>query len=862
MGKHITRLIGYLWMVVLFSSSCANKKDIVDTEQPPVVEQQGTGLVNLSVPFIYWDKEITLQFDLSKGNAALKGSSADLYLHAGLVPVNGGNWQHVATDWSKNDHAYKLKFVSSGVYTFTFTPSKFFNLSNADEFGQMALLVRNADGSLVQRNQNNSDLFLPLVASNAQAIRFVSPTLQPTNPMTTDRLYTVGENLKLKVQATQSGKISIWDNGLQIAASDAVQSLEKSLSLASNGMHDLEARLETGGKVATTKIAVFVQAKPAIAALPGGVNPNGTTINKEKGQVSFALTAPLKNSVYLLGDFNGYKASPAYAMSQTPDGKTWWITVSDLDFSKKFTYQFLVDGQLYIADPYAELILDPQNDPALGLASAVLPAYPAAAHGIVGVLDLSAKTYAWKNSSFTRPAQADLVIYELLVRDFIKQHQYTTLKDSLSYLKRLGVNAVELMPVQESEGNSTWGYNPSFHRALDKYYGLKNDLKAYVDACHENGIAVILDVVFNHAFGQSPLVQLYFEQGNVASNSPWFNTVAKHPFNVGFDFNHESSYTQTFVKDVLTYWMQEYKIDGFRFDLSKGFTQKNSGTSESDLAAWNAYDPSRVAILKQYQQHIRSIDPSCYIILEHLGGDQEEMELAQSGMLLWNNMNHVFNEAAMGWNANNGSDLGRLFASSHGMAQPSFVSYMESHDEQRLLFKCLNYGNSSGSYNIKNLGTALKRMEQAAVFLLASPGPKMIWQFGEYGYDVSIDENGRTGEKPLLWSYLQQDDRNKLFETYAKLTRFKTKNSIFRNGAIVTASMKDAVKYFVVEKDGQQVGVLGNFGVESVDFVLPQAFQGTWVDNFTGKELNWSNQSKLSLLPGQYQLMSKTKLNK
>ncbi len=861
MGKHITRLIGYLWMIVLLSS-CANKKDIVDIEQPPVNEQQEAGLVNLSSPFLFWDREVTLQFDLSKGNAALKGSSADLYLHAGLISVNGGNWQHVVTDWSKNDNAYKLKFIASGLYSFTLTPSKFFNLSNADRFGQLAFLVRNGDGSLVQRNQNNSDLFIPLVASNTQAIRFVSPTLQPTNPLSTEKMYTVGENLKLKVQATQSGKIGIWDNGLQISVSSGAQSLEKSFSLESGGLHELEARLETGGKVATTKIELFVQAKPAIAALPGGVNPNGTTINKEKGQVSFALTAPLKNSVYLLGDFNGYKASPAYAMSQTPDGKTWWITVSNLDFSKKYTYQFLVDGQLYIADPYAELILDPQNDPALDLASTVLPAYPAAAHGIVGVLDLPAKPYSWKNSSFTKPAQGDLVIYELLVRDFVKQHQYTVLKDSLTYLKRLGVNAVELMPIQESEGNSTWGYNPSFHRALDKYYGSKNDLKAYVDACHENGIAVILDVVFNHAFGQSPLVQLYMEQGNVAANNPWFNTVAKHPFNVGFDFNHESSYTQTFVKDALSYWMQEYKIDGFRFDLSKGFTQKNSGTLETDLSAWNTYDASRVAILKQYQQHIRSIDPSCYIILEHLGGDQEEIELAQSGMMLWNNMNAVFNEAAMGWNANNGSDLSRLFASSHGMAQPSFVSYMESHDEQRLLFKCLNYGNAAGSYNIKNLGTALKRMELAALFLLASPGPKMIWQFGEYGYDVSIEENGRTGEKPLLWNYLQQDERRQLFETYAKLTRFKTRNNIFQNGNIVAAAVKDAVKYFLLEKDGQQVGVLGNFGVESAEFVLPQALQGLWVDNFTGKELSWSAQTKLSLLPGQYQLISKTKLNK
>ena len=861
MGKHITRLIGYLWMVIL-SSSCANKKDIVDTEQPPVAEQQGDGLVNLSSPFLFWDREITLKFDLAKGNSALKGSSADLYLHAGLIPVTGGNWQHVATDWSKNDNAYKLKFIAAGAYSFTFTPNKFFNLGNAESFGQLAFLVRNGDGSLIQRNQNNSDLFLPLVSSNAQAIRFVSPTLQPTDPMTTEQIYTVGENLKLNVQATQTGKISIWHNGQQIAASDAAQSLEKSVSLQSDGLHEIEARLETGGKLATTKIAVFVQAKPSIAALPLGVNPNGTTVDKEKGQVSFALTAPLKNSVYLLGDFNGYKALPAYAMSQTPDGKTWWITLSNLDFAKKYTYQFVVDGQLYIADPYAELILDPQNDGALGLTASAVPAYPAAAQGIIGVLDLTAKTYPWKITSFNKPAQGDLVIYELLVRDFIKQHRYTTLKDSIAYLKRLGVNAVELMPVQESEGNSTWGYNPSFHRALDKYYGLKNELKAYVDACHENGIAVILDVVFNHAFGQSPLVQLYFERGNVASNSPWFNTVPKHPFNVGFDFNHESSYTQTFVKDVLTYWMQEYKIDGFRFDLSKGFTQKNSGTSENDLSAWNAYDASRIAILKQYQQHIRGIDPSCYIILEHLGGDQEEAELAQSGMLLWNNMNHVFNEAAMGWNANNGSDLGRLFASSHGMKQPSFVSYMESHDEQRLLFKCLNYGNSSGSYNIKNLSTALKRMEQAAVFLLASPGPKMIWQFGEYGYDVSIDENGRTGEKPFLWSYLQQNDRKMLFDTYAKLIRFKTKNSLFQDGKIVASEMRDAIKYFVLEKGGQQVGVLGNFGVETAELVLPQVLQGQWVDNFTGKELNWSNQSTVHLVPGQYQLISKIKLNK
>jgi hypothetical protein len=297
MGKHISRLIGYLWVIVLLSS-CANKKDIVDVEQPPVIEQQRSGLLNLSAPFIYWDQEITLQFDLSKGNAALKGSTTDLYLHAGLIPVNGGSWQHVATDWSKMTMLINLNLFLL-VYIHSHLPSKFFNLTNGGEFGQMALLVRNGDGSLVQRNKNNSDLFLPLVTSNTQAIRFVSPTLQPTDPLTLEQMYTVGDNLKLKVQATQSGKISIWDNGLLLAESSAVPSLEKSLSLQSNGLHELEARLEAGGKIYFSKAQLFVQSKPTIAALPIGINQTEQPINREKGEVSFALTAPLKTSVCL-----------------------------------------------------------------------------------------------------------------------------------------------------------------------------------------------------------------------------------------------------------------------------------------------------------------------------------------------------------------------------------------------------------------------------------------------------------------------------------------------------------------------------------------------------------------------------------
>ncbi|NOZ04318.1 MAG: hypothetical protein GXO92_06915 [FCB group bacterium] len=101
------------------------------------------------------------------------------------------------------------------------------------------------------------------------------------------------------------------------------------------------------------------------------------------------------------------------------------------------------------------------------------------------------------------------MIYELLVRDFIDRHDYQTLIDTLDYLEKLGINAIELMPINEFEGNSSWGYNPSFYFAPDKYYGTRQDLKLFIDECHRRGIAVIMDIVLNHTYGQSPLVSGY-----------------------------------------------------------------------------------------------------------------------------------------------------------------------------------------------------------------------------------------------------------------------------------------------------------------------------------------------------------------
>lgn len=101
-------------------------------------------------------------------------------------------------------------------------------------------------------------------------------------------------------------------------------------------------------------------------------------------------------------------------------------------------------------------------------------------------------------------------------------------------------------------------------------------IKEFIDSAHAKGIAVIMDMVLNHVFGSSPLAQMYWDSkaSAPAANNPWLNTVAKHPFNVGNDFNHESPATKQLVSNVVKHWLTQYHIDGFRWDLSKGFTQK------------------------------------------------------------------------------------------------------------------------------------------------------------------------------------------------------------------------------------------------------------------------------------------------
>jgi pullulanase/glycogen debranching enzyme len=149
---------------------------------------------------------------------------------------------------------------------------------------------------------------------------------------------------------------------------------------------------------------------------------------------------------------------------------------------------------------------------------------------------------------------------------------------------------------------------------------------------YKRAIAVVLDMVLNHAFGQSPMVQMYLEVANNRSvaYSLWFNIIPTHLFNVGYDLNHESVATETYSKNVLKYWQLEFKIDGFRFDLSKGFAQTNN---LNNVNVWIAHDASTIAIWKDYYNAIKQQDSTFFTILEHFADNIEEKELSDFGLM-------------------------------------------------------------------------------------------------------------------------------------------------------------------------------------------------------------------------------------
>ncbi len=792
-------------------------------------------------------KPVTLTFDSSK-EPRLGLFTGELYAHTGVIVEGKTDWQHVVGDWANNGNQPKLTHRGGGLYELTLSPdiNSFYSVLPAEKVVKMAFVFRSANWNSDKMQTN--DLFV-----NVYEEGLVVSVTAPAGGAMID----VGASFAVTATASQDAALKLLA-GDQLLTQSAGKNITHQHSIAVSGWHWIIAEAVTAEKSVRDSVRIFVKEPVTQASKPAayrkGINYTGET------SAALVLWAPQKENVFVLGDFNNWQVENAWQMKK--DGDWFWLEVNGLTRGQSYVFQYLIDGQIRIADPYTERTSAPDDQYIPPSVYPGLVAYPAGkAEGIASVLQPGQAPYAWEVTSFTPPSKDKLVIYELLIRDFTAEHSYRSVVARLDYLKELGINVLELMPVNEFEGNLSWGYNPSFYFAPDKYYGPAEELKKLVDEAHKRGIAVVIDMVLNHSYGQCPFVQLYLDRAawKPTADNPWYNV--QHNFSNpdaqwGYDFNHESIHTRELIDSINSFWMQEYKIDGFRFDFTKGFSNTPYGPSD-----WgSAYDAARIANLKRMAGEIWRRNPHALVIFEHLSDNSEEKELADHGILLWGNQHHAYSEAAKG----NGADLAWGFYRNRGWEHPHLVTYMESHDEERIVWNCKTEGKTEGSYNIRLLPTALDRVELASLFLLPLPGPKMIWQFGELGYDYSINtcENPsqvrpdcRLAPKPILWNYFTQANRLDLYRMMGRLNYLKTHYDEFSAGATFAANLAGEVKWYRLGSGGQGVVVAGNFATSARTLSLDFPVAGTWYDYFGGTTLEVTAPvQNLTLAPGEFRL--------
>ena len=820
-------------------------------------------IVTSTPAFVTESGSVTVVFDASLGNKGLSGFSGEIYAHTGVITnlsTSNTDWKYVKAGWSENIADCKLTPLGNNKWQLYISPDirTYYGITNASEQVQkLAFVFRNSDGSKTGKDVGDADIFLNVYQPGLN--------VSLNTPSTEVSLVSLSSAVSIAATASQPATMKLFIDQAQIGNTQTnVSSIITNYTFNSEGNHYIIAEASNGSE--TVRDSAWVCVRPATvptATRPASIHDG---INYISGtEVTLSLFAKGKSFIYLLGDFNDWKPDNRYQMNK--DGDYFWIKLTGLTPGKEYGFQYYADGSILCADPYSEKILDPWNDKYINEKYDVYPnlmSYPTGkTESVISVLQTSKPEYSWNTTSFIPPAPGNLIIYELHFRDFTTEGTVNAAYGKLDYLQHIGINAIELMPIQEFDGNDSWGYNPNFWFAPDKAYGTSDDYKRFIDECHRRGIAVILDVVFNQSWGLSPMVRLWWDDANSrpSSSNPYMFPIAMHPYNVGYDFNHSSEYTRNYFKAVLKHWLTEYRVDGFRFDLSKGFTPETFYTT--DVSKWGNYNQGRIDILSDYYQTVKSNNANAYAIMEHFADNDEETVLANAGMMLWGNMNNAFCQSAMGIQSSSG--FTNLTAASRGWTKPQLVGYMESHDEERTSYKALTYGVTE----IKSDSVLrMKQLAANAAFFLTAPGPKMIWQFGELGYDTSIEYNGRTGRKPVRWDYLESPERKGLYENYSKVLNFRNQyTDMFANPASwswqVTEGNWNNGRRQIISNGTVTAIALANFKATGPINAYPVFTKtGTWYELFSGETLNVTDTNMSMLLEaGEFKIYTDVLVN-
>lgn len=803
-------------------------------------------ILNVSPAFPTVDDAVTIIFNAQEGNGAITGVTP-VYAHTGVITdqsTSPSNWLFVQGIWGTADNGVLMTDLGNDQHSITIDIDQFYGFPGGTVVEQLAFVFRNTDGSIVGRSSGGSDIYYPVYPTNAGFLaRFFSPE--------SVELVDLGNQINVVAKSNEPATLTLYDNGVLETSVSNSDLLDYMLTASTPGEHELV--LEANNGTTTVYDTVMYIVNPPVNVIDPPVGTLTGLNYIDANTVRLQLYAPDKNNVYVIGDFNNWTPGIAYHMNRGTDNATWWIDITGLSPGTQYGYQYFIDGTIKVADPISELIADPNNDNSISAQTYPSPYnYPTGeTSGFVSLFETDPTPFNWQYDATPMPAQKDLIIYEMLVRDFVSTRNYLTIIDTLDYLENLGINAIELMPVNEFENNDSWGYNPSFHMALDKAYGTPEHFKMLVDACHERGIAVIMDIALNHTFGQNPMVNMYWDAVNQqpAANNPWFNSVCPHPpYCWGYDLNHEVQATQDYIDRINQHWISEFHIDGYRFDYTKGFVNNSNGFSQT-----------RIDLLKRMADTIWALNPDTYVILEHWADNNEEIQLSDYGMMLWGNVTYQYADAVKGYSAN----LNSAMHTERGWNFPHLVTFIESHDEERVMYSALNDGNTSNpEHNPQDINIALKRSEAAAVTMLTMPGPKMIWQFGELGYDISIDYICRVCAKPILWNYFNQANRQNTYRLYSSVLYLRNNYPTFTSPNF-SYSLTSPVKKMVLNDPSMDAVVFTHFGLDTISAYAGFPSTGTWYEYFTGDTLEVVNANmQLDLPPGDYRIYTTQALPK
>lgn len=841
------------------------------------------------------DSELTLTFYPSKATGASLANEKEIYIHSWAVTSSKGaetaDYEGQGS-WGDNTKGALTK-VSDGKWQIKFTPRSYFGIKDINEkLYRIGIVLRNADGSKTQRSDVGGDIYID--ANPGLDITINSPSVD-------NRIIEKNKELNISFTISEPSDITVKINDIEVKKELNKSKYQFSHTFLLVGKNTIEIQATSGANTTSKKIEVNVYNPITEAPIPLWIDSNAkgvvyhkdiagkeddytkatlilhtpTLVNYKDGYGKSlgSKVIPQKKIIYVVGDFNNWQASEEYKMNISPDKNYFWITLNNLEKGKEYIYQYYIDGKTYIADPYSTKISDFDDKYISSTTYPNLKEYPEGkAHGRASFLQTNQNEYVWQSSDFKSVKQENLNVYELHIRDFTEEGSFKAAENKLDYLLDMGINCIHLMPVNEFEGNDSWGYNPNFYFAVDKAYGTKDDLKSFIDNAHKKGIAVINDLVLNHSFNSSSFAKMYWDSKNNRPQeyNPWYN--AEHNFknpdaHWGSDFNHTSEYTQALVDDILDYWIREFHFDGYRFDFTKGFSNISYPAD-----SWGGdYDAQRIGILKRMVAKMREKHPSSIAVLEHLASSSEDVELSNNGMLMWGGkgITAPYEQLAMGMQKD--SDISGALYKNRSYRVPHFMSYMESHDEERLAFKALAYGKGINAGEIgkykeptdEQLDKIIPRLKAAAAFNLLLPGPRMIWQFGELAYDYSIDYNGRTGKKPVRWDYLQNEKRKSLQKFYSDMLNLRKDYDLYSNVNAVNYSLAGNYKrIFLNCKDNEnkdfKIVVLGNFGATKTTIEPNFGADGKWYryNSFEILDLKNHKDFKMDLKAGEFRIYS------